>query len=344
MANTSVIKNFENVSELDVRRSIEMSGVLEMVASEMGKARFAQSAMTLLSSPAIASCTQESVIGCLLKAAVFNFQVSAELGQCWAIPRSVKLKGSDGRDLVGGDGKAVWAKQATFQIGYKGWQQLTYRSKAVQSFGFGEVWEKDKFEFKNGTSAFLDHTPTPASAWQNRGKRQAFYATATLESGITLFQVVNAWEAEDIRRLSDTQYDGFGQQKQFSAQPKDIWGKYYAQMVWKSLIKTICTKRVPTSLDIESAIMADDSITIIRDGQSIEVSPSEIYKDIDNQNTLVDESLSQDAIDSIEITKTPDQLKSVYESLKRNLPSSLHGKLLDLSIKHGKDKGFQNKK
>jgi len=337
---------FQNVAKTDVERAIDSSGVMQIISDKMGRAKFTQSAISLLSNPAIASCTQDTVIGALLKAATFGFEISPELGQCWAIPRNVKVKDADGRDLLDKNGKAVWAKQATFQVGYKGWQELAFRSKSVQCFGFGEVYGKDEFDFEEGTNAYLKHKKS--RDFQDRGKREYFYATALLQSGVTIFNTANAIEAEDMRRLSETQYDGgYGTDKVFKQKPHGMWEKYYPQMVWKGLIKTICTKRIHTTTDIVAGIMADDSVTIVHDGQAKEITPHEVHNDNIEQPVMW--QLSDDTKMEIDATKTPDALKEVYlrskrEMSRKGLPIEMTTLLVDYCTAHGEKMGFQKTK
>ena len=332
---------FQNVAKSDVERAIDSSGVMQIISDKMGRAKFTQSAISLLSNPSIASCTQDTVIGVLLKAATFGFEISPELGQCWAIPRNVKVKDANGADLLDKSGKGIWAKQATFQVGYKGWQELAFRSKSVQCFGFGEVYANDEFDFEDGTNAYLRHKKS--RNFTDRGKREYFYATALLQSGVTIFNTANAIEAEDMRRLSETQYNGgYGKEKTFKQKPDGMWEKYYPQMVWKGLIKTICTKRIHTTTEIVAGIMADDSVTIVQDGMAQEITPHEVHNDSIEQPIMYE--LNEETRMEIDSTRSPELLSEVYLRAKRRLPQELHTKLVDYCTEHGKKMGFPIKK
>ena len=314
------LKNLKSATKEQVKYAIDAAGVLSMLEGENAKTRFVQSAYQLSQQPGISECTTASVMGCLLKAATFNFPISPELGQCWVVPRNSVVKGPDGKNLVQ-NGRNVYEKLAVFQIGYKGWQELAFRAKSVESFDTGEIWEKDVFDFAKGSNPFLTHKKTLDH--NNRGKRIGFYASATLPSGRLVFDVITPEEAEEIRMRSETQYKYSEQtrQKVFSAQPIDMWAKYYAQMVYRSPIKKICTTRIQTSIEIQNGVMYDNGITIVKPGgEVVEISPNEVYKE-EQESLELASKVSEDALDALEAAATRGRqaLVEEVESLKRNI-------------------------
>ena len=312
--------NLKSATKEQVRYAIDSAGVLSMLEGENTKQRFIQSAYQLSQQPGISECTTASVMGCLLKAATFNFPISPELGQCWVVPRNSKVKGPNGKDLEQ-NGRPVYEKLAVFQIGYKGWQELAFRAKSVESFDTGEIWEKDVFDFAKGSNPFLTHKKTLDH--NNRGKRVGFYASATLPSGRLVFDVISPEEAEEIRMRSETQYKYSEQtrQKVFSAQPIDMWAKYYAQMVYRSPIKKICTTRIQTSIEIQNGVLYDNGITIVKPGgEVVEISPNEVYKE-EQESLELASRVSEDALDALEAAakRGRQALIEEVESLKRNI-------------------------
>ena len=112
MANEII--TFQNAQPAQIRELITGNkSLVKLVSESMGVEAFTEAALQIIRQPGIAACTQESVLGAMLKAAIFKFRISPELGQCWLVPRSIN---------VGTRERPIWANTATFQIGYKGWQ------------------------------------------------------------------------------------------------------------------------------------------------------------------------------------------------------------------------------
>ena len=148
------IQTYKGASPEEIRSQLEDSSLSKLVSETMGMPRFVEAALQLLRQPGLAECTQESVLGGLLKAAIFRFPISTELGMCWLVPRTIDTKQVDANQ------KKIYVKVAVFQIGYKGWQELAVRSGKVESFDFGVVWSGDEFAYEKGTTPFLKHVPS----------------------------------------------------------------------------------------------------------------------------------------------------------------------------------------
>src|SRR5205085_11779533 len=88
---------------------------------------------------------------------------------------------------------APHAGEAVFILGYKGRVELAYRSGKVKDIAAGIVYEGDRFEWREGTRKFLDHTPSGPPG--SREPTHA-YALARLTTGGTPFKVIfpEDWE------------------------------------------------------------------------------------------------------------------------------------------------------
>lgn len=89
--------------------------------------------------------------------------------------------------------------EATFILGYKGMVELAYRSGLVRRVSASVVRDGDRFEFRYGTRAVLDHTPTGPP-----GEREwtAVYAVAELTNGGKPFEVLYPEDVEARRKRS----------------------------------------------------------------------------------------------------------------------------------------------
>lgn len=272
-----------------------------LIADGMGRAAFVEAATLLFKSPAYAACTTESIIGCMLKAAIFGFRLSPELGEAWAIPRKVKT----GRKLE--NGKDEYEVVCQFQIGYKGWQRLASETGRVSFWDYATVWSQDKFEYALGSNQYLNHTPTLDSS--NKGRRLAFWAKAKLSDGNEVFHIVTVDDVEVYRRFSETQYD-WSQQggRNFSAAPKGIWATNYDAMALRLPIKEIATKKIPRTERISQAIEADDSVTRVdADGNAVTQGARDVQK---NSEDAV--FLHEDYLEEIKQCKTKNEVRALW--------------------------------
>ena len=308
----SNLQNFQQTTDSQIRSLLDSNASLVTLVSDyMGKEKFIESALQLLKDPNIASCTQESVFGCLYKAAMFGFRLSAELGHCWAVPRTVTVKDANGKNLLDQGGREVKAKVAVFQIGYKGWMELSFRSGLVESFDSGVVYEKDVFDFEQGSTPFLKFKPVRG----NRGDRTHVWASATMKSGRIVFNVVPIEEIERHRKMSDTQVSWINNQKTVASSPVKIWLEHYDQMAKRIPTAYMCKLQLPKSELIQKAIEVDGGTFEIRNGEFVEVSPSQVEAQVEQTMELIDvENLSNRIADCW----TAETLSALYSEKKEH--------------------------
>lgn len=258
---------FEALRKSRLAQLIEDKGVLN---------RICEAAVHLLTDEKVKKCDEASILGALYKAATMGFRLEREYGECFLIPRNLKMKGPDGKDLKDEKGKDVWRSTCAFQIGYKGWKALALQSGHIRFLEAREVYKDDEFSFKHGTSAFLDHVP----AEKNDGKMSHFYALCKLATGEPLFSVINIQQAEQSRKHSETQYREEGtypnKVKIYEERPVGIWLKNYAPMALRVPIKKLCAM-LPLTPAIERAMESDGVVTYAqKDGTVTTITPVDV--------------------------------------------------------------------
>jgi recombinational DNA repair protein RecT len=175
---------------------------------------------------------------------------------------------------------------SAFQVGYKGWKALALQSGNIAYIQAHEVYDADEFAFEYGTGAYLKHRPGK----ENNGVMSHFYALAKLVNGFDAFEVITIQDAEKSRRNSETQYewigDGRNKVKKYSETPKDVWGKYYAQMALRVPVKRLCAS-LPLTPAIENAMREDGGITYVNsDGKVIFTPPADVEKQADESSPV----------------------------------------------------------
>lgn len=322
------MNNVKTLAQTQLEVLTENKAIEKIIADEMGRAIFLEAANALFKSPAYANCTVESVLGCLLKAAIFGFRLSPELGEAWAIPRKVKT----GRKIQS-NGKEVdeYEYVCQFQIGYKGWQKLASATGRVSFWDYATVWENDKFDYELGSGQYIKHTPTLDA--MKRGKRIAFWAKAKLTDGNEVFHIITADEAEQYRRFSETQYDWIqGGGKQFVG-PKGIWAANYDAMALRMPIREIATKKIPRTELISQAIEADDSVTRINmeTGEAVTQGKKEVEEITPHEVVLHD-----DYKDEIEACKTKEQVREIFDRRVKEMDSETQKLYVEFCTAHTK--------
>ncbi len=299
----SNIVTFKDTNPDQIRSAITSNNnLVAMVKEHMGVEAFTEAAIQLMGQRGMRDCTQSSVFGGLLKAAIFGFRLSPELGHCWLIPREINIGTREKPNKI-------W--MATFQVGYKGWMELAFRSGKVQAFDSGMVWTNDLFEYEKGTTPFLKHRE--CSIPENRGKRTHAWASATLASGLVVFNVVSIDEVERHRKMS---------------QSDKIWDGNYDQMAKRIPMRYLCALQLPKNEILQQAIEADGAVHGADGATTLAIGEVEDKAQVE---------LHQDYKDEISACTSEGALKNLWEARKNQLDGTAKDEYRNLMIaRHAK--------
>ena len=185
--------------------------------------RMATTAVTM--NPDLGKCTPASFIGALLQAAALGLEPNTPLGQAYLIPYNNYKTG---------------AKEAQFQIGYRGMIELAHRSGEFQSIEAHIVYENDDFDYELGLEPKLRHKP----AMKNRGDVVWVYAVYKLKSGGYGFEVMSKDEINEHR-------------KKYSKAKTSPWDTAWEGMAKKTVIKQ-ALKYAPLKSEFVKAMTNED--------------------------------------------------------------------------------------
>jgi recombination protein RecT len=266
-----------------------------LIEGKMGKAEFVAAANQLMQNEDIMKCSPDSVLGCLLNAAILGLKLSPTLGECWIIKR--RMKGAD---------------IATFQIGYKGWQTLAFRSGVVSHFDFNAVYENDRYDRQFGSSSYLNHTP----AIGDRGRFLLVWASATTTSGLTVLDEQQYDTIERHRKQSDSQSSWNGNEKVKAERPVGVWATNYDIMAARIAIANICKRKLPKNELLNQAINMDGGATIVTNNEVKEVPVGEVeaaaaLPEATEGNALL--TLHDDFVVPIAAAKTPEAIRELFD-------------------------------
>jgi len=175
----------------------------------------------------LANAEPASIFNAAAMAATLDLPINANLGFAYIVP---------------------YGGEAQFQIGYKGFIQLAQRSGQVKKIYASEIYEGEiskadplsgyEFDFSNrGTS-------------EQSTKIVGFASRLELINGFesTLYMTVEQLKSHG-QKFSKTYKKGFG-----------VWKDDFDGMAKKTVIKLLLAKYAPLTVDVQKAIMADQSV------------------------------------------------------------------------------------
>lgn len=186
-----------------------------------------------------------SVYQCAITAAALGLTINNSLGLAYIVPYNDKKTGK---------------QLAQFQIGYKGFIQLAQRSAQFKHIAACATYTGDtENSIKERLLSFIPSNPT-----------------GNVTGYVSYFKLINGFEAslaltiEQLsvhgKRYSQTFKKGYG-----------LWETDFEAMAIKTVIKLLLSKKAPLSIELQKAVLSDQSIIIDADNN--------VYDYIDNDKS-----------------------------------------------------------
>jgi len=205
------------------------------------------------------NASPESVYSAAMMAASLDLPVSPSLGFSYIVP---------------------YSGQAQFQIGYKGLIQLCLRSGQFKTISVTPVYE----------GQLIENNPLTGYKFDFNVK------TSDVVVGYcSYFSLINGFEKSLYMTVDEITAHGKKYSKTFN---NGVWKNDYNAMAQKTCLKLLLSKYAPMSIEMQKAVIADQSI--IRDVENMEVE----YVDNGQDISVKIEEVSQTA------TARIDKLKS----------------------------------
>ncbi len=259
-------------------------------------ASFIMSVLQIASENALlATADPTSVYMAAVVAATINLPLNKNLGWAHIVPYKDKKTG-----------KVL----AQFQIGYKGYIQLAHRSGVFSNIAATAVYEGQLIE----TNPLAGHV----FDFSKKGEKIIGYAAAfSLTNG---FEKIEYWDEKKVidhaNKFSQTFKQGYG-----------VWADNFEAMAKKTILKNILSTYAPLSVEMQTAIIADQGI--IKNADTIDVD----Y--IDNKNTasIINTYETEEARIARLISNTTsiDQLMKFKENIPEAMLDMYEEKFMELS-------------
>jgi phage RecT family recombinase len=153
------------------------------------------------------------------------------------------------RDPVTGIDREIWVDLVTYIPMIAGVRKRMRNSGEVNSAVAEVVFRGDKFKYRLGDDAFIEHEPPPLD--QDRGDAVGAYAVIRLSNGEVIREVMSFKEIERIR-LSSKAKDG------------PAWKNHWGEMARKTVMKR-ASKSAPMSADLNRLMSREDEPAEIPD-------------------------------------------------------------------------------
>lgn len=174
--------------------------------------------------------------------------------------------------------------EAQFQLGYKGFIQLAQRSGQFKRLVAIPVYKNQllKKDVINGFIFDWDQEPSFGE------KPVGYYAFFRLQNDFTaeLFMTIDEIHAH-AEKYSQT-YRSHLQSKSRGKNTKSVWSDNFDAMALKTVMKLLLSKQAPLSLDMQKAVLADQSV--VNDLENEDFS----YPDNDANNQVINNVFNVD--------------------------------------------------
>jgi recombination protein RecT len=220
-------------------------GFSKVIGNAMTPARMVQLCIVAArKTPKLLECEPASVLGAMMAAAALGLEPNTPQGQAYLIPYGKRAKNPQ-------TGKwEVASYECQFQIGYRGYITLAYRSPHIDYLQADCIHENDHFVHKLGSTSLFEFE----KKLTNRGRPIGAFCFVKFKNGAEAALVLPLDEIEKIRECSDTftslrgEVDsaeaGYKRKKAEEKFADTPWVKWFDDMATKSVIKKMC-KQLP---------------------------------------------------------------------------------------------------
>lgn len=195
-----------------------------------------------------------SIYQCAALAATLDLPLNQNLGFAYIIPFNEKAKDNKPARVV-----------AQFQIGYKGFKQLALRSGQFLSMNATDVRDGE-IKSRNRLSGEIEFQWIQDEAEREKAKIVGYVSYFKLLNGYekTFYMTTEKVHAH-AKRYSQTFKKGYGQ-----------WQDDYDSMALKTVTKLNLSKDAPLSVDMQKAIVTDQSVVTDAETQDVQYIDNEV--------------------------------------------------------------------
>lgn len=208
--------------------------------------------------PALQECTNTSILSAALLGESLNLSPSPQLGQYYLVPYDNRKKG---------------AKEAQFQLGYKGYIQLALRSGQYKKLNVMAIKEEELIRF-DPLNEEIEVNLIQDEEAREEAPTVGYYAMFEYLNG---FRKSIYWSREKM--VAHAKKFSLGYQRDLEKGSQyTFWSKNFDEMAFKTMLRQLISKWGVMSTDIVQAVDADMAV-IREDGTKEYVENEESFVD-----------------------------------------------------------------
>lgn len=208
--------------------------------------------------PALQECSNSSILSAALLGESLNLSPSPQLGQFYLVPYDNRSKG---------------AKEAQFQIGYKGYIQLAIRSGQYKKLNVIAIKQGELIRF-DPLNEEIEVRLIEDGYTREETKTIGYYAMFEYTNG---FRKAMYWSREKMEAHAKKYSPGYKKDLEKGTQ-WTFWAKDFDGMAYKTMLRQLISKWGIMSIDLIQAIDADMAV-IKEDGTTDYVEMQEVPQD-----------------------------------------------------------------
>lgn len=209
--------------------------------------------------PALQECTNSSILSAALLGESLNLSPSPQLGQFYLVPYDNRSKG---------------AKEAQFQIGYKGYIQLAIRSGQYKKLNVIAIKQGELVRF-DALNEEIEVRLIEDEYTREETKTIGYYAMFEYTNG---FRKAMYWSREKMEAHAKKYSPGYKKDLEKGTQ-WTFWAKDFDGMAYKTMLRQLISKWGIMSIDLVQAIDADMAV-IREDGTADYVEMEQSSNDV----------------------------------------------------------------
>ena len=220
--------------------------VNQIIGNENDGKRFISSIVSAVSTnPALAECTNDSIVSAALLGESLKLSPSPQLGNYYLVPFNDKIKG----------------KVAQFQLGYKGYIQLAIRSGQYKKLNVLAIKEGELVKY-DPLNEELEVNLIEDELKREKAKTIGYYAMFEYVNG---FRKTMYWSREKMEAHALQYSQGYKAKKGFT-----FWEKDFDSMAYKTMLRQLISKWGIMSIDMQQAYESDMAV-LSEDGSKVYV-------------------------------------------------------------------------
>lgn len=196
--------------------------------------------------PALQECTNSSILSAALLGESLNLSTSPQLGQYYMVPYDNRSKG---------------AKEAQFQLGYKGYIQLATRSSQYKKLNVLSIKEGELIRF-DPLNEEIEVNLIQDDEQREAAPTIGYYAMFEYTNG---FRKAMYWSRAKMEAHAKKYSPGYKRDLE-KGTSWTFWAKDFDAMAYKTMLRQLISKWGIMSIDLQDAI--DSDMAVIREDGS----------------------------------------------------------------------------